>query len=107
MHLSHDGYGVHLSRSSTTVFGPTSRYNRTIIEGCCTSKGDTQAIDRHVVFTSCGLMNRIEKLPVLGEKGKLKLLLVGSILTGNGEPTLLLRVVRPLVSFSVEMTPTK
>lgn len=35
-------------------------------------------------------MNRIENLPVLGEIGKLKLLLVGSVLTDNGEPTLLL-----------------
>ena len=58
--------------------------------GMLYEQGDTQAFDRHVAFTSCGLMNRIEKLPVLGENGKLKLLLVGSILTDIGEPTLLL-----------------
>ena len=58
--------------------------------GMLYEQGDTQAFDRHVAFTSCGLMNRIEKLPVLGENGKLKLLLVGSILTDNSEPTLLL-----------------
>ena len=47
-------------------------------------QGDMQAVDRHPAFLSCGLMNRIEKLPVLGEIGKLKLLLVGSVLTDNG-----------------------
>ena len=56
--------------------------------GMLFEQGDTQTIDRHAAFTSCGLMNRIENLPVLGENGKLKLLLVGSILTDNNEPTL-------------------
>ena len=49
-----------------------------------------QAIDRHPAFSSCGLINRIEKLLVLGEIGKLKLLLVGLVLTDNGAPTLCL-----------------
>ena len=58
--------------------------------GMLLEQGDTQTIDRHPAFTSCGLMNRIERLPVLGENGKLKLLLVGSVLTDNNEPTLCL-----------------
>ena len=58
--------------------------------GMLFEQGATQTIDRHPAFISCGLMNRIENLPVLGEIGKLKLLLVGSVLTDNGEPTLLL-----------------
>ena len=49
-------------------------------------QGDRQAVDRHSAFISCGLMSRIEKLLVLGESGKLKLLLVGSVLTDNYEP---------------------
>ena len=56
--------------------------------GMLFEQGDTQTIDRHPAFISCGLINRIEKLPVLGENGKFKLLLVGSVLTDNNEPTL-------------------
>ena len=56
--------------------------------GMLFEQGDTQSIDRHPAFISCGLINRIEKLPVLGDNGKFKLLLVGSVLTDNNEPTL-------------------
>ena len=58
--------------------------------GMLYEQGDTQAADRHPTFLSCGLINRIERLPVLAEIGKLKLLLVGSVLTDNGAPTLCL-----------------
>ena len=51
-------------------------------------QGDTQLEDRHTAFTACGLMNRVQKLPVLGENGKLKLLLIGSVLADNNEVTL-------------------
>ena len=51
-------------------------------------QGDTQLEDRHAAFTACGLMNRVQKLPVLGENGKLKLLLIGSVLADNNEVTL-------------------
>ena len=56
--------------------------------GMLFEQGDTQTIDRHIAFTSCGLMNRIQHLPVLGEYGKLKLLLVGSVLADNNAATL-------------------
>ena len=56
--------------------------------GMLIEQGATQVIDRHPAFISCGLMNRIENLPVLGENGKLRLLLIGSVLTNNNEPTL-------------------
>ena len=51
-------------------------------------QGDTQLEDRHVAFTACGLMNRVQKLPVLGDNGRLKLLLIGSVLADNNEATL-------------------
>ena len=56
--------------------------------GMLLEQGDTQVIDRHHAFTSCGLMNWIQKLPVIGENGKLRLLLVGSILADNNVTTL-------------------
>ena len=59
--------------------------------GMLLEQGDTQVIDRHHAFTSCGLMNRILKLPVIGENGKLRLLLVGSVLADNAVKTLCLK----------------
>ena len=58
--------------------------------GMLFEQGDTQVIDRHPAFMSCGLMNRIQKLPVLAENGKLKLLLIGSVLADTSEATLCL-----------------
>ena len=56
--------------------------------GMLFEQGDAQAVDRHPAFLSCGIMNRIKNLPVLGEIVKLTLLLVGSVFTDNGAPTL-------------------
>lgn len=58
--------------------------------GILFEQGDAQAVDRHPAFLSCGLVDRIENLPAFGEIGKLTLLLLGSVLTDNGAPTLCL-----------------
>lgn len=59
--------------------------------GMLLEQGETQVIDRHHAFTSCGLMNRIQMLPVIGEISKLRLLLVGSVLADNNVTTLCLK----------------
>ena len=53
-------------------------------------QGDKQANERIPAFISCSLMNRIEKLPVLGEICKLKLLLTGAVFIETSESTLCL-----------------
>ena len=56
--------------------------------GMLLEQGVTQADDRIPAFVSCSLMNRIEKLPVLGDIGKLKMLLTGAVFIETSEPTL-------------------
>ena len=56
--------------------------------GMLIEQGETQVIDRHPAFLSCGLMNRIQKLPVLGVNGKLRQLLIGSVHADSNGATL-------------------
>lgn len=54
-------------------------------------QADSQSEDRHKAFTACGLVSRVQKLPLFRLKEKLKLLLIGSVLLeGFGEATLTL-----------------
>jgi hypothetical protein len=51
----------------------------------------SQIEDQHPAFTSCGLISRVQSLPLFSNKEKLKLLLTGSILIeGSSEPSLTL-----------------
>ena len=56
--------------------------------GMLLEQGVTQVDDRIPAFVSCGLMNRIEKLPVLGDIGRFKMLLTGAVFIETSEPTL-------------------
>ena len=78
MDVSKHSYGI---RSDVTL---QPDYYR----GMLFEQGDTQLLDRHPASMACGLINRIQKLPVLGENGKLRLLLTGSVLADNNEVSL-------------------
>jgi hypothetical protein len=54
-------------------------------------QGDSQIEDRHKAFMACGLISRVQKLPLYRLKNKLKLLMIGSVmLEGADEATLTL-----------------
>jgi hypothetical protein len=49
----------------------------------------SQTEDQHPAFTACGLISRVQSLPLFSNKEKLKLLMIGSVLIeGSSEPTL-------------------
>jgi hypothetical protein len=51
----------------------------------------SQIEDQHPAFTLCGLISRVQSLPLFSNEEKLKLLLTGSILIeGSSVPTLTL-----------------
>jgi hypothetical protein len=51
----------------------------------------SQIEDQHPAFTSCGLISRVQSLPLFSNKEKLKLLLTGAILIeGSSDPSLTL-----------------
>ena len=71
---------------TTDLILQPDEYRRMIFE-----QGDTHSDERNVAFISCGLISRVQNLPIFRDREKTRLLLIGSVMMDNTtEPTLTL-----------------